>query len=88
MNDPHVDALIYRVLHSESIKFQGTREIERSEFRVDIEDDQACFHMKEHFATEQEARAAVQPFIDQWEFEEALRVGPGQFGLSFEKQRS
>ena len=84
MNDPHVEALIYRVVHSETIEYQGTREIERCEFRVEIEDDQASFYMKEHFANVQDARATVQPFIEQWEFEEALKSGPNTFSLRFD----
>ncbi len=84
MNNPHVEALIYRVVHSETIEYQGTREIERCEFRVEIEDDQASFYMKEHFANVQDARAAIQPFIEQWEFEETLKSGPGTFSLWFD----
>ena len=43
----------------------------------------ARFEMIEHFSAEESARAAVQPFIDRWEFEASLRSGPGQFNLRY-----
>ena len=83
MNDPHVEELIYRVDPGDSTKYEGTREFKRPGFRVKIENDLARFEMEDHYATEHEARAAVQPRIDQWEFEESLKIGSGQFALRF-----
>ena len=87
MNDPHVEALIYMVEHDRSVRYKDETlvEFERPKFRVKLEDGRARFELKEHYATPREARAVVQPFIEQWEFEEALRIGPGQFALSFDR---
>lgn len=85
MNSPHVEALIYVVDHDDAIKYQGRSESDHWGFRMKIENDLARFEMKEHYATVQEARNAVQSFIERWEFQETLRVGPGQFALRFEK---
>ena len=41
--------------------------------------------MNDHFATEQEARDAVQDFIRGWELDAALARGPGAFELQFDK---
>ena len=86
MNDPHVEALVYVVQHDAGVSYErATRlEVERQGFCLIVEDERARFEMKEHYPTEEEARAAVQPSIDRWEFEEKLRIGPGQFALRFD----
>ena len=86
MNDPHVEVLIYVVEHVETVKYDSATSIEfdRPAFHGKVEDERARFEMKEHYSTEGEAQAAVQPFIDQWEFKETLRTGPGQFALRFD----
>ncbi len=87
MNDPHVEALIYVVESDRPVTYKDATsvEFERPTFRVKLEDERAQFELKEHYATPGEACAVVQPFIEQWEFEEALRIGPGQFALSFDR---
>ena len=86
MNDPHVEALIYVVEHVETVKYDSATSIDfdRPAFHGKVEDERARFEMKEHYSTEGEAQAAVQPVIDQWEFKETLRIGPGQFALRFD----
>lgn len=87
MNDPHVEALIYDIEHDRTVSYEGAApiEIERPQFRLKVEDGRTRFELKEHYATEQKARAVVDAFIEQWEFEETLETGPGQFALRFEK---
>ena len=87
MKDPHVEALIYMVESDRPVTYKDATsvEFERPTFRVKLEDERAQFELKEHYATPGEACAVVQPFIEQWEFEEALRIGPGQFALSFDR---
>ena len=86
MNDPHVEALIYRVRHRESVDY-GKAEpltLECERFSVHVCNKQARFELKEHFATEQEARQVVEPFIRNWEFDSGLRRGPDWFVLEFD----
>ena len=87
MNDPHVEALIYIIEHGSNVTYDDATPVafDRPGFYVRIEDGRVRFELKEHYATAEEAQAAVQPFIDQWEFEEKLRVGSGQFALRLEK---
>ena len=87
MNDPHVGALIYVIEHDINVEYNGATPIEhdRPKFHVRLKDERVRFEFKEHYATVSEAQAVVQPFIDQWEFEEELRIGPGQFALRLEK---
>ena len=87
MNDPHVVALIYDVEHEESVDY-GTAETieeERSTFRLTLQDGEARFELKEDYASPQQARKAIQPFIEQWELRTSLASGPGNFALRFKR---
>ncbi len=86
MNDPHVEALIYVIEHDSTVSYEDAKpiEIDRPDFCLKVEDGRARFELKEHYATAGEARDALQPFVDQWAFEETLRTGPGQFALRFD----
>ena len=87
MNDPHVEALVYVVVHDDSVDYVNAAplQFEHPVFRLTVEDGEARFEPKEHFPTEESARAAVQSFIDTWEFEETLKSGPSQFNLRFQQ---
>ena len=87
MNDPHVVALIYVVEHEDSVDY-GTAETieeERSTFRLTLQDGEARFELKEDYASPQQARKAIQPFIEQWELRTSLAYGPGNFALRFKR---
>ena len=86
LNDLHVEALIYAIEHDRSVSYERATpmEVERQGFSLKVEAERVRFAMKEHYSSEGEAQAAVQPFIDQWEFNETLRTGSGQFALRFD----
>ena len=85
MNDPHVVALFYNVKHSASVDYSDAKPLEHEEkdFKITIENDKACFIMKAHYATEEEARKAVEEYIQVWELDAALQTGPTAFTLEF-----
>ena len=87
MNDPHVVALIYVVEHEESVDYgtADTVEEERSTFRLTLQDGEARFELKEDYASPQQARRAIQPFIEQWELMTSLAYGLGKFALRFKR---
>jgi hypothetical protein len=89
LNDPHVEALIYVIEHDKSVSYEKAAPLEEEYalFCLKIKDDKARFDLKEHYSVEQEARAAVLPFIEQWEFEASLAIGPDQFTLRFERSQ-
>jgi hypothetical protein len=74
MNDPHVEALLYRVEHSPSFNYENAQPCKRElpEFRIRIEDDEATVAPKEHFATAEGAREVVEPLLRAWELDAAL----------------
>ena len=85
MNDPHVVALFYNVKHSSSVDSSEMEPLEREEekFTITIANDKACFTMKAHYATEEEAGEAVKDYIEAWEIHAALQRGPNAFTLEF-----
>ena len=86
MNDPHVVALFYNVKHSTSVDYSDAKPLEHEEkdFTITIENDKACFTMEAHYATKEEALAAVEEYIQDWEFAAGLEGGPNAFTLEFD----
>jgi hypothetical protein len=85
MNDPHVVALIYRIMHSKSVSYEGTAPINHatSNFVVHVKNGEARFELKDHFALVETARELVEPFIRKWELQIILDRGPGEFELKY-----
>jgi hypothetical protein len=86
MNDPHVQALHYKVKSGSGFDYtsapalaHGTRA-----FRVVVDKGTAVFEMKEHYATQDEAVRYVSPFIRAWEIQSDLATVPGSFRLTFD----
>lgn len=87
MNAPHVAALLYRVEHDESVSYKGAEPLvlDESAFRLEVKDGQIRFELKNHYATEEEAREAIEDYIRSWEFAVCLRYGPESFRIKFHK---
>ena len=88
MNDPHVVALLYRVEHGESFDYKEAKPFVSDKspaFRLEVKDKRVRFELKEHYATEEEAREAIEGYIRDWEFSACLEKGPDSFRLKFQK---
>ena len=85
MNDPHVEALLYWVIHDDSVNYTNARLPEYAHELVDIEanDRRVIIRPKEHYSNEEEARADLEGFIRHWEFEATLEDGSHCFQLHF-----
>lgn len=68
MNDPHVAALRYKVIHMEFMDYDKAPplEVEKETFVARIAEGEAVLRMKAHYSTEASAKAAVQDFIRGW----------------------
>ena len=87
MNDPHVVSLMYRVEHAEKFDFGDAERLVREEeaFRLEVKDEDAQFELKEHYATEADAREAVEKYISNWEFDACLEHDdPDYFRLKYD----
>ena len=89
MNDPHVVALEYRIEHGlDVIDWSRAAPLDNEEhrFRVQAENGRVRFELKEHFASEEAARFAVEDdYIHNWEFVVGLARGPNAFTLRFDR---
>ncbi len=86
MNDPQVVALIYRVEHGSSVDYDEASPLSYDDdpkFHLTVEDNCARFELKEHYADVREARDAIEPFIQYWEFQTGIRLGPNRFSLLY-----
>ena len=87
MNDPHVVALFYRIDHGKQYDYSKAKPLvlQESAFPLEIEDELVRFALKGHYATEDEARKAIDEYISVWEFDACLKYGENYFRLRFEK---
>ena len=87
MNDPHVVALHYRIVTSPHVDFDDAPPLRHSEplFDVEVAGQNAVFRLKRHFATEKDAHAVVQPFVDAWNVTSGLEKGPSTFRLEYDR---
>ena len=86
MNHPHVIALIYRVEHGSSVDYERAGPLRFDDdprFYLTVEGNCARFEMKEHYADVGEARYAIESFIQMWEFDAGVRLGPNAFSLRY-----
>ena len=85
MNDPHVKAIHYFIYHDDSVDYSDATALafEDDLFHVKAEKGEVVFEPKDHYATEEEAKAAVEGLVRQWKFDAALRVGSRAFRLMY-----
>lgn len=87
MNDPHVVALHYSIDYDRQFDYSKAKpfSLKESAFSMEIEDKQVRFKFEAHYATEDEARNAIDDYIRAWEFDACLKRGENFFRLRFEK---
>lgn len=87
MNDPHVEALLYDFIPEPFVDYSEAEPLNHEEMAFDLSvvDGVARFKLNEHFATEAEARLAVDPFIEQWRAFARLQPAPRSFELKFRR---
>ena len=88
MNDPKVIALVYTVEPVKAGRYDKAGPLRYSgspEFDLTVEDKIARFEFRKFYAYASEAREAIEPFIQYWEFQAAMRVGSDGFRLRFKE---
>ena len=90
MNDPQVVSLIFGIEHGSLVDYSQAEPLVREEpaFRLEVKDKQARFEMNRHYATEDEARKAIEEYIRIWESDACLRHrDPDFFQLVFNQSQ-
>lgn len=87
MNDPHVERLRYKLVCAPGVDYDKAPpfEHEETDFKVRLADGEAVVEMKAHFASEEGAKAVVDPFVRAWEVAVDLQYGPGDLRFKFVK---
>ena len=87
MNDPHVVALVYRLDDSLRAVYRDAESLDHDHeaFRITSEGDRVRFEMKEHYASEAEARKVVDEFVRRWEFHADVERPFYKLRLSFDE---
>ena len=88
MNDPKVVALLYTVEPVKAGRYDKAGRLRYSgspEFDLTVEDKIARFEFRKFYAYASEAHEAIEPFIQHWEFQAAMRVGSDGFRLRFKE---
>ena len=86
MNDPHVVALIYKIVHDPTVHYDNAEPIkyEADDFSVKVKDEIVCFEMKKHCASEKEAQTICNEYIQAWEVSAGLALVPSAFNLKYD----
>ena len=85
MNDPHVKAIHYFVEHDDSVDYRDAAPLVYDDelFCIRADKGEVTLEPKNHYATEEEAKRAVEAFVRRWEFEAALSARSGAFRLLY-----
>ena len=85
MNDPHVTALYYWVEHDDSVDYDNVVPLDYEDDHVEVhlEERQLTLRPKKHYASAQEARAFLEGFIRNWEFDAAVKAGTRELELTY-----
>lgn len=87
MSDTEVISLYYRIEHEASVDYSEAKPIcsNQDEFIIRTEGGRVRFTMKEHHTSLESAMKVVEPYIESWELDAALKSQPGEFKLVFDE---
>jgi len=85
VNDPHVNALHYRVVEGKTVDYNNASPISEitEDFEFYLNGKTAIFKMKEHYSTANEAKAVVEQYLRAWDILSGLEQEPDCFRLVF-----
>ena len=85
MNDPHVQALVYKIEHADSVDYGASDPVEQDtvDFKVRTEDDHVRFELKKHYSSADFAREVVNRYVKVWELDALLRDPSQEFVLRY-----
>jgi len=86
MNDPHVNALHYRVVVGKDVDYDNAAPLYETneDFEFSLDGKTAIFKMKEHYSTDNEAKAVVEQYLRAWDILIGIEQDPGDFKLVFD----
>src|SRR5229473_199914 len=87
VRDPHVQAMHYEVSSGEGISYRNPESVVFSNHlgTFDLSDGKLRIVPTEHFAAEDDAHRAVEPFLRTWEIEADLTSNIGMIRFKFDR---
>jgi hypothetical protein len=87
VRDPHVQKLYYEVSSGEGISYKDPEDVAFSNQlgAFDIRDGKLSVAPPEHFANDDHARQAIEPFLRAWEIETDLNSNVGMIRFKFDR---
>ena len=69
MNEPHVQAIYYRIESKENVDYKNAPAIieETDDFIITVDNNEVIFQFKTHFSSASDARKMTDDFINSWE---------------------
>jgi hypothetical protein len=85
MRDPHVESLQYNAGPTGQVSYDNPPllESENNFCTLVLTDGMLVVRPKDHYATVQQAREAIEPFLQAWELDAELRWGPGTIRFTY-----
>ena len=85
MNDPHVVALIYKIVHGPDTHYDNADPIEHEteDFSVKIKNEIVRFEMKKHCTSKEEVQKLLYEYIQAWEVSAGLDMELSAFSLEY-----
>lgn len=86
MNDPHVESLLYAFeapKPSDQFTKAAPLDADIGRFAVRLEGGRLVARPKDHYATEEEAREALEPYLRNWEIDARLQRPPHWIAFAF-----
>lgn len=87
MRDPHVERLYFRIGHEEGTAYRNpsTLSFRNALGKFETQADTLVVEPAPHFASEDEARAVIEPYLRAWEIEADLAQGLGTIRFKFDR---
>jgi hypothetical protein len=88
MNDPHVVALHYKLVLGESVQFSPPTEpleFEMADFHCMLRDTHLRLEPREHYKSRDAAKGVVDPLIQAWALEAAVRLNVPTLRIEYER---
>src|SRR5882762_3855994 len=85
-NDPHVEFLEYKFINEDPTRIYDAPtpyDDETLDVKLHLANDDLTVTMKTHYATEQEAKVLVAPFLIAWEIDQAFKTA-GRRAIRFD----
>ena len=85
MRDQHVVSLFFKITLEDGVTFQSTPilKYENDLFSLHLEENILTIKPKLHYASQEEARKEITPFLRAWQLDDALRMGKITFRFEY-----